>query len=823
MNFGFSFNTCLRNSLTMNKKIKIYFIVTALLLIFNQCTKEPVRVRIIKNFGKNWKFNPGDMPGSNKTDFDDSNWRTLDVPHDWSIEGEFSNDHPATPGGGALPGGIGWYRKTFTLPESEKDKLVFINFDGIYQNSKIWINGNYLGERPYGYISFTYELTPFLNYGAKQNILTVKVDNTEQPNSRWYSGSGIYRNVWLVTTGKVHINHWGTYITTPDISEESATVSVKLKIRNSSKKDMPVTVRTVIYNKSGKKSAKVTSVAYISGDSVNELSQTLTINDPVLWSVEDPYLYKAVSQISSNGELTDDYVTTFGIRYFNFAKDKGFSLNGKKVKIKGVCNHHDLGCLGSAVNIRAMERQLEIMKNMGCNSIRTSHNPPAPELLDLCDKMGFLVMDEAFDMWKKKKTRFDYHLHWDEWGKQDLKDFIIRDRNHPSVIMWSIGNEIMEQWDSTGVEMARELTAIVKSLDSTRPVTSGCNDPGPSNNIIKSGALDIIGYNYKHLRFTDFQEDYSGQIFIASETTSALATRGHYDMPSDSIRIWPKRWDLPLLTGNPDNTCSAYDNCHVPWGSTHEEVWEIIKKHDYLSGMYVWTGFDYLGEPTPYDWPSRSSYFGIVDLAGFPKDAYYFYQSEWTDKDVLHIFPHWNWEQGDTIDIWAYTNLDEVELFLNDESLGVRYNSDSIFHLVWRVPYVPGVLKATGRKGENTVLEKEVKTAGPPSSIRLIPDRKIINADGSDLCFITVKVVDANDILVPRADNLIKFQLIGNGTIVGVDNGCQTSHEPFKADYRKAFNGMCLAVIRSGEEKGTIKVKATSEGLEESEVVIETK
>ena len=806
----------------MKKAIVNSVFIIVLLLVFSECSKRPAQVRTIGNFGKGWKFILADIPDGNKADFDDSNWRSLDVPHDWSIEGVFSGEHPATPGGGALPGGIGWYRKTFVLPESAKGKLVFIDFDGIYQNSRVWINGNYLGERPYGYISFRYELTPYLNFGEEENVIAVRVDNSLQPNSRWYSGSGIYRNVWLVITDKIHIDHWGTFVTTPDINEEYATISIKLKIRNSSDQDVPVTVKTVIYDNAGKEAAKVSSPASLPEDSVIELAQSLSVDDPVLWSTDNPYLYKAVSQIKYKNKITDEYETVIGIRFFDFDPVHGFLLNGEKVKIKGVCNHHDLGCLGSAVSRRAIERQLEIMRNMGCNSIRTSHNPPAPELLDLCDKMGFLVMDEAFDMWKIRKTRFDYHLHWDEWGIRDLKDFILRDRNHPSVIMWSIGNEIMEQWDSTGVEMARELTAIVKNMDTTRPVTSGCNDPGPYNNIIKSGALDIIGYNYKHLSFEDFQEDYPGQLFIASETTSALATRGHYDMPSDSIRIWPVRWDIPFTGGNPDNTCSAYDNCHVPWGSMHEEVWKIIKRHDYLTGMYVWTGFDYLGEPTPYGWPSRSSYFGIVDLAGFPKDAYYLYQSEWSDKEVLHIFPHWNWNEGDTIDVWAYTNLDEVELFLNNKSLGVKYNTDSIFHMVWKVPYAKGVLRAEGKKGMS-VIKREIKTAGEPEAIQLVPDRVIINAGGDDLCFIKVNVIDSEGVIVPYADNLINFKLRGPGTLAGVDNGNQTSHEPFKADYRKAFNGMCLAVIRSGEDKGLINVTAASEGLKSSEVEIEAK
>ena len=571
----------------MKKIIKLSFFVSVLLLIFNHCAKKSTQERIIENFGNDWKFILGDITVVNNTGFDDSGWRVLDLPHDWSIEGEFSKDHPATTGGGALPGGIGLYRKTFTLPVSAKDKLVFIAFDGIYQNSKVWINGSYLGERPNGYISFRYELTPYLNFGEKENVITVKVDNSKQPNSRWYSGSGIYRNVWLVITDKVYVDHWGTFITTPEVSEESATISVKLKLRNSSPQNKPVTVRTVIYDGSGKKVAKVSSGGNVLKDSVNEFSQILTVNNPSLWSIENPYLYRAVSQVKYKGKIYDDYETTFGIRFFKFDREMGFLLNGEKVKIKGVCNHHDLGCLGTAVNNRALERQLVIMKEMGCNSIRTSHNPPAPELLDLCDKMGFLVMDEAFDMWKKNKTAYDYHLHWDKWYKRDLEDFILRDRNHPSVIIWSIGNEILEQWDSTGVEMAKEIAAIVKNLDTTRPVTSGCNDPKPHNNIIKSGALDLISYNYHHESFTDFHKYFPGQSFIASETTSALATRGYYDMPSDSISIWPERWDIPFYGGNPGNTCSAYEVDEN--GILREWLWPGLEEnheHRHVSHLY---------------------------------------------------------------------------------------------------------------------------------------------------------------------------------------------------------------------------------------------
>jgi len=810
-------------------KIKIGFKIISLSLLlltfFSHCTRVTLKERRTENFCENWKFHLGNVNNAEKYEFEDSEWRTLNLPHDWSIEGNFSNEHPATPGGGALPGGIGWYRKTFTIPETEKDKLIFIDFDAIYENSEVWINGYYLGKRPYGYISFRYELTPYLNYEEKENVIAVKVDNSKQPNSRWYSGSGIYRNVWLVHTGKIFVDHWGTFVTTPEIKENSAQVNIKTDIKKKSEKKQQITLKTTIYDAEGKKVASFTSTGTLK-DSVTPIEQELEVTNPNLWSVENPYLYKAICQIEYNGKISDDYETPFGIRYFNFDSEKGSFLNGEPIKIKGVCNHHDLGCLGAAVNTRALERQLEILKEMGCNGIRTSHNPPAPELLDLCDRMGFIVMDEAFDMWEKGKTEFDYHLHFEKWHKQDLRDLIKRDRNHPSVFIWSIGNEVIEQWDkedSSGSVIAKKLASIVKNLDPTRPVTSACNSTEPSNPVIKSGALDIIGYNYSHEKYPEIPKIYPGKAFIALETNSALATRGSYDMPSDSIRRWPPRWDLPLLDGNPDYTCSSYDNCSTPWGTTHEETWKIVKKYDFISGMYIWTGFDYLGEPTPYDWPARSSYFGIMDLAGFPKNGYYFYQSEWTEKCVLHIFPHWNWEEGKTIDVWAYTNYDEVELFLNGVSCGKRQKTEDDYQLVWRLTYTPGTIKAVATKEGEKPLTKEIKTAGEPAKIVLDPDRSQINADGSDLSFVTVKVVDGEGTLVPHADNLINFKIQGEGFIAGVDNGSQTSHEPFKANYRKAFNGICLVVVQAKEKCGNISLEATSEGLKPASVNIVVK
>lgn len=797
-----------------------YRFLACILVCLCACTAK--QSRTIVSFNKDWKFFLGDDSSALAPDYVDSAWRTLNLPHDWSIEGSFSKDNPARPEGGALPTGVAWYRKTFTLPaSSSSDKNVFIDFDGVYQNSEVWINGQYLGKRPNGYSSFRYDLTPYVKFGEEVNVLAVKVDNSAQPNSRWYSGSGIYRNVWLVTTGRVYVDHWGTFITTPQVGDGASKVDLTVRLR-SSQKASDVSVRTRIFDREGEKVADH-STALDLNDSTAEVAQTFSIGNSVVWSVNDPYLYKAVTSVFIGDELTDTYETTFGIRSFRFDGEKGFILNDEPLKILGVCNHHDLGALGSAVNTRAIERQLEILKAMGCNAIRTAHNPPAPELLDLCDRMGFIVMDEAFDMWKKKKNSKDYHLHWDEWHARDLQDMIRRDRNHPSIFVWSIGNEIREQFDSTGITITRELVDIVKSLDTTRLVTSALTENVPEKNFIyRSGALDLLGFNYKQQAYPDLPKSFSGQKFIATENMSALATRGHYDMPSDSIRRWPVDYRTPLA-GNPDWTVSAYDNVSAYWGSTHEETWKVVKKLDFISGLFIWTGFDYLGEPIPYPWPARSSYFGVIDLAGFPKDAYYLYKSEWTVEPMLHLFPHWNWEPGKTVDVWAYyNNADEAELFLNGTSLGIRKKEGDDLHVMWRVPFQAGTLKAVTRKNGATVLTQEIKTAGRPAKIALIADRTALQADGKDLSFITVSILDSDGNLVPDADNLVQFTIAGEGSIAGVDNGYQASMESFKASQRKAFNGLCLAIIQTNEKSGTITITARAEGLQPASLTLES-
>ena len=819
-----------------------------ILFICSCSTQEQIRDRV--EFTDSWKFYLGDDSLASEPKFNDSKWRILDLPHDWSIEADFSLSNPSTPGGGALPGGIGWYRKEFIPDKLTEGKLVYIDFDGVYWNSKVWINGHLLGERPNGFISFRYDLTPYLKFGEK-NTIAVRVDNSEQPNLRWYSGSGIYRNVWLVTVDPIHIDYNGTYITTPVVSKDSARVKIVTNIRNTTNVSQSVELFSTLVDAEGNEIAQTSNPINVSAGEVGVSEQFVKVNNPNLWSINNPYLYKVVTKIKKGGKIIDNYETPIGIRYFTFDKDKGFFLNGESVKIKGVCNHHDLGCLGAAVNIRAMERQLEILKDMGCNGIRTSHNPPAPEFLELCDKKGFIVMDEAFDMWRKKKSPHDYSQFFSEWHERDLTDLIVRDRNHPSIFMWSIGNEILEQWthidaDALDLQQANmilnfantldqkraetkdlhvnslltiKLADIVKKLDPTRPVTTGNNETEPSNHILRSGAMDIIGFNYHEYNWANFHEKFPDQKLIITESTSALMSRGYYTMPSDSMNIWPERWDKPF--SRDIHQCSSYDNCHVPWGTTHEDTWRMVKKYDHISGVYIWTGFDYLGEPTPFWWPSRSSYFGIVDLAGFPKDIYYMYQSEWTNKDVLHLFPHWNWAEGQLVDVWAYySNADEVELYLNGQSLGKRSKNEDKFHVSWRVPFAKGTLKAISRKNGKEVLSREIKTADKPVSIRLTADRKTITADGKDLSFVTVETVDANGIPVPMANNLIKFSIEGNATIVGTDNGDPTDSLSLKKPERRLFNGKAIVVIQSTKKSGKIVLKTSSENIESSSIEI---
>lgn len=835
----------------MTKILNLIYAI-ALMLVVNACANADASAPRSANFDEGWKFNLGDSAAYSQPDFNDSSWRSLNLPHDWAIEGDFSKENPSGTGGGALPGGIGWYRKTFTVPGYKEGEKVYIDFDGAYMNTTVYINGHELGTRPYGYASFSYDITPWLKEG--DNVIAVKVDNSDQPNSRWYSGCGIYRHVWLRKLDAIHVAQWGTYVTTSDITPDSATVNIATTVDNTSATDAEVTLTTRVIDPQGKVAATVTASDNIAAGKSATVNQSARVADPQLWSLDNPALYSVVTDVAVGGKTVDTYQTTTGIRTIEFTADKGFFLNGEQVKINGVCMHHDLGALGAAVNTRAIRRQLEILQEMGVNAYRASHNPPAPEALALCDSMGILVMDEAFDMWRKRKTERDYARFFDEWHERDLTDLVTRDRNHPSIIMWSIGNEVLEQWsdaaaDTLSLEEANlilnfghgadklakdgdemsvnsmltaKLADIVKQLDPTRPVTAGMNEPNPGNHLIKSGALDIIGLNYHDEWYDDAEKNYPGKPLLGSETVSALMTRGYYKNPSDSIIIAPKRWDIPYE--DPSFACSAYDNEHVPWGTTHENSLRRMKD-DRVMGQFIWTGFDYLGEPTPYGWPARSSYFGIVDLAGFPKDVYYMYQSEWRpDKTVLHLFPHWNWTPGQTVDLFAYyNNADEVELFVNGKSQGVRSKGDGEYHVMWRVPFEPGTIKAVSRKAGKTVAEQVINTAGEPAQIRLTPDRATIAADGNDLSFVTVEILDSDGNLCPTAVNEVTFTVEGAGQNEGVDNGNPISLERFKADSRKAMAGKALLIVRNNGKKGDINVKAVSPGLSDAAVTLKAK
>lgn len=801
------------------------------------------------------------------SEYSDGHWRRLNLPHDWAIEGDFSPSNPSGASGGALPGGIGWYRKHFSLSPDEKYDRFTLTFDGVYMNSTVYINGHKLGTRPYGYSTFEYDLTPYI-YKKGDNVIAVKVDNSDQPNSRWYSGCGIYRHVWLTKTlKKAYIPQWGQYVATTPKGD----VRVKVDFHASGSR-MKLSIRNTIYDAAGKVVAR----------SQGTQSQQLKVRKPHLWSIGKGYLYTVKSELVVNGKVVDTATTQTAFRDVRFDARKGFFLNGENMKINGVCEHHDFGCLGAALNEDALHRKLTILRDMGVNAIRSSHNPPAPELLNMCDSMGIMVMDESFDMWRRKKSNGDYARFFDEWHQRDLSDLVKRDRNHPCIIMWSIGNEVLEQWsdaaaDTLSLEQAnlilnaghdastlahsdelsvnslltRHLADIVKKYDpwSARPVTAGCNEPDPKNHLFKSGAIDVIGFNYHHQWAKDVPRNFPDKPFIFSESVSALQTRGYYRMPSDSIYTAPVEWWLPYT--DPSFKCSAYDNMHASWSSTHEETWDVVKHNDFVGGQFIWTGFDYIGEPTPYAYPARSSYFGIIDLAGLPKDSYYMYQSEWTKKPVLHLFPHWNWLPGQQIDMWCYYNqADEVELFINGKSQGIRKkkmhgegnegadhavsakagaNADAFdrsteYHVMWRVNFEPGEVKVVARKQGREISSQTIKTAGPPHHLVLkktyqntlasavqtpsgVPgDLQSAVKKGStslpgDLqspsiptTFVEVNVVDKDGNLCPNAENEIYFS--STAEILGTDNGNQTSLERFTDPKRKAFFGKCIIVLR---------------------------
>ena len=797
---------------------------------------------------KGWKFTREDKVEFKSEGFDDSKWQNVTVPHDWAIYGPFSphNDrqfvaieqdgqkeaisHAGRTGG--LPFvGPGWYRLDFEVPTFEKGKKATLIFDGAMSHARVYINGQEAGYWPYGYNSFYVDATPYLKAG-QQNELAVRLENYEE-SSRWYPGAGIYRNVHLVVTEGAHVPTWGTQITTPVVKEKFAKVHLKTKWEMPvGKKITDYRIVTEILNPEG----KMVSSDERPGDVLEEgmFVQDFVVHTPALWSPESPMLYKAVSKIYEGNELLDEYTTRFGIRTIEIVPDKGFFLNGKLTKFQGVCNHHDLGPLGAAVNDAAIRRQIRIMKDMGANAIRTSHNMPAPELVAACDEMGMMLMLESFDEWKRPKVKNGYNKEFDEWVEKDLMNLLHQFRNNPSVVMWCIGNEVPDQWK--GVTLARMMQDICHREDPTRPVTQGMDKVAMviKNNV--AATMDVAGFNYRSHLYQDAYDVLPQQIVLGSETASTVSSRGVYKFPVER----------KAMAMYDDHQSSSYDLEYCDWSNLPEDDWLWHDDKPWSIGEFVWTGFDYLGEPTPYysNWPSHSSLFGIVDLAGLPKDRFYLYRSHWNKNDeTLHILPHWTWpgREGQVTPVFVYTNYPSAELFINGKSQGKRTKDMSVtienskdstslaqlkrqqrYRLMWMdTKYEPGTVKvvAYNEKGE-AVAEKEICTAGKPHHIELVADRKLIAADGKDLSFITVKVVDKDGNLCPDAQHSIRYSVKGAGFYRAGANGDPISLELFHHPQMKVFNGMMTAIVQNNGKPGEITLTASGKGLRSAKMVI---
>ncbi|WP_071797495.1 beta-galactosidase GalB [Labilibacter marinus] len=797
--------------------------------------------RDIVNFNSNWKFARfGTMPdGTTKAepkdmdevDFDDSDWRVLNVPHDWGIEGPFRDDLPNRTG--KLPwAGIGWYRKAFTSEATDAGKRVFIEFDGSMSNTKVWVNGGYVGEWAYGYSSFRLEITRYLKVG-QENVIAVRLNNKVE-SSRWYPGGGIYRNVRLLKTSPVAIAEWGVFVSTPAVAKDKATVQVKTEVDGGDADDFEVLYQI-----------------YDNGNLVAETKQNaalkaeVELQNPSLWNLDSPHLYQLKTSLLKDGKVLDTYESTFGVREIEYTSE-GFFLNGKKIRMNGVCQHHDLGPLGAAFNTRAAERQIEILKSFGTNAIRTAHNPPAPEFLDLCDRMGILVQVEAFDVWEKKKVDNDYAHLFGTWHERDLRNMVRRDRNHPCVVMWSTGNEMIELRSGNDAPMAVMLADIIRDEDNTRPTTFGCSRPEATTNGFEKTA-EVFGLNYKPHLYEEVRKANPDLPIYGSETASTISSRGEYFFPVSEDKFKGNGGFFQV---------SSYDFTAPNWAYRADVEFEAQDKYPWVFGEFVWTGFDYIGEPTPYNKdktnllnftdpkqraemkaqlekmgnniPPRSSYFGIVDLCGFPKDRYYLYQAKWRPElPMAHILPHWNWPErvGKVTPVFVYTSGDEAELFLNGKSLGRKKKGEYEYRLRWdEVKYQPGELKVVAYKNGKKWAEEKVKTTKAAYKVQLSADRDEISADGQDLSFVTVKIADKKGLMVPRTHNSVTYSITGPAEIIAVGNGDATNLESFQATTRKVFNGMALVVIRSLEgETGEVKLIAESEGLKKAELIISTK
>ncbi|WP_146527362.1 glycoside hydrolase family 2 TIM barrel-domain containing protein [Novipirellula artificiosorum] len=817
----------------MKRITTVLFLVLAVAV---HATAADSRQTFRTSFNDGWKFHKGDVAGAETPEFDDSQWRSLDLPHDWAIEGPFDVKYNARCGG--LPfHGTGWYRKSFEVPAEASGKAISVTFDGAMYDAHVWVNGHFVGHRPYGYIEFQYDISNLLNYNGS-NAIAVKLA-PEDLSTRWYPGAGIYRNVWLDIRDPVHVAQWGTFVTTPKVKDRTATVSIETTLEGDLT-EKSIQLKYEVFDPMGKSVSSSTIPGQI------KTATKLSVSNPLLWTLESPQLYVLKTTVLGAGRTLDVVQTRFGIRTLEFSKTEGFSLNGNPTRIQGVCLHHDNGPLGAAIHRRAIERKLQIMKQMGVNSVRTSHNPPSNELLDLCDELGILVQVEAFDVWLKAKVPNGYNKFFEEWGERDIKDMVRRDRNHPSVFMWSIGNEILEQGNKEdGNRIAKQLNGYVKSLDTTRPTTCGFNYfPGPYQSGM-AGQIDIAGMNYKPLAYGDPVDEFlPNNPVVASETSSCTSSRGVYHLPIEKYQTHPSK------------QVTSYDLIGPPWAYPPDVEFDALETHPEILGEYVWTGFDYLGEPTPYggkdnstngywnaDWPSRSSYFGAVDLCGFPKDRFYLYQSQWTQEPMVHVLPHWNWQNSShkTIPIVAYTNCEEVELLVNGKSMGRkvkgkdltkipvkfnRYDKDhfmSKYRLSWEVPYSPGSLRVVGYRNGKPVAEKEIRTAGEPAQVKLVADRRELIADQSDLSYVTVRIEDREGNLCPLASNLVRFSVDGAGTIAAVGNGNAATTAPFIADEREAFNGLCMLIVKAGKQTGGITIRAESEGLRSDSASLDVK
>ncbi len=780
-------------------------------------------------------------------EFNDSSWRRVDLPHDWAIEGPFLASGPHG-GMGRLPSwGVGWYRKTLDIGASDRGRSIFLDVDGAMSYATVWLNGQIVGGWPFGYASWRVDLTPYVDPGGA-NQLAIRLDNPPD-SSRWYPGGGIYRNVWLIKTRPLHVAHWGTHVTTRQVSPSSATIDLKVTIDNDSRRSETVSVVTRIYalDAEGRRTSEaVASIepveSTVAARSSAEVQSSIAIANPQLWGPppsQRPNLYVAVTGVSSRGRVTDRVETRFGIRDLRFDPDRGVFVNGERIYIKGVNQHHDLGALGAAFNTRAAERQLEMLREMGANAIRMAHNPPAPEVLELTDRMGFLVVDELFDVWERKKTPLDFHLVFPDWHEQDVRAWVRRDRNSPSVIMWSTGNEVGEQYTGErGAALAKRLHDIVKEEDPTRPTTASMNYAKPEMPLPES--MDVICLNYQGEGIRDapeyaglqgirtpplypaFHAAFPGKMILSAENAAALSTRGVYLFPVIGGISAPAR---DGQGGDPKGQLvSAYELYTAPFGSSADKVFASLERHPYVAGGFAWSGWDYLGEPTPY-YSARSSYFGIIDLAGLKKDRFYLYQAHWRpDHPMAHILPHWTWPErrGQVTPVHVFTSGDEGELFLNGRSLGRKKKDAYQYRLRWDdVVYEPGTLEVvTYRKGVRWATGV-VRTAAAPAVLEAAPDRATIRADGRDLSFVTVRVVDRDGVVVPRASNRIRFTIVGPGEIVATDNGDPTSFVPFQAREREAFNGLALVIVRArAGEKGRITVTASSEGLRDGVTTI---